>query len=184
MANAGNLRGFTPVYNTGGGPGYVRRFAHLAADGVAIGTGDIIKATGAAGAPTDYGSKQSIPVAAQAATGEVESGVSLNYIVLSTLGSVWAQTDPNTICEGRVNGTGIANTDQQLNANFVVTAVANVTTGFSQMEINGATEATTNTLDLRLLHFVPYVGDSDALTNPHYLVRLNRHRYVDQIVGV
>lgn len=184
MANQAILRGFMPVGNTGGGPGYIRRFAHLAADGVAVGRGDFVTATGAVGTPTDYGSNLGIPVVAQSATGGVLEGASLNYIVLSTLGSVWAQTDPNTIFEGRVNGTGIANADQQLNANFVVTAVANVTTGLSQMEINGASEATTNTLDLRLLHVLPYVGDDDTLTNPHYLVRINRHRYVDQVAGI
>lgn len=185
MANIANIRGFYPVQSLTGGPGSVRRYAALAADGTAIGRGDFVTAQGTAGAPTDYGSALGIPVVAQSATGGVLEGGAMNYRAASVLASVWVETDPNQIYLGRVNGAAnaIANTDAGLNADFVV-AAANTTTGHSQMQINGATEATTNTLDLKLLRFEPYAGNDDSLANPHWYVRINRHRLVDQVAGV
>lgn len=188
MANAAYIRGFQAVGTIGGGSGKIQRFAALAADATVIGRGDFVTATGASGQPTDFGAAgyvAKVPVAAQSATGGVFAGASLTFRDASLLRSIWVNVDPNTLYEGRIDGgaNAVAAADAQLNANIIV-AAANTTTGWSQMQIDGTTEATTNTLDLKLLNFLPYVGNDDTLANPHWLVRINRHRYVDQVAGV
>src|SRR3990167_4571777 len=81
-----------------------------------------------------------------------------------------AQEMADLAMEAQTN-TSLAAADTGLNADVVV-AARNATTGISNMEINGDSEATTATLDLRLLRLAPYVGNA-AWTNARWFVLCN-----------
>lgn len=69
------------------------------------------------------------------------------------------------------------------NADFVVAAGSTVT-GLSNMEVNSATEATTATLDLRIVGFVDRPGNETTAANAKMLVRVNRSWQANQVAGV
>jgi hypothetical protein len=130
----------------------------------------------------------------QAATGDVITGVvvgvapvtstSLPYRAASTQRVLYVADDPNLLFEiqevGRRHGAH-AN-DSGLNANFAV-GTGSTVTGYSAMEINNVGEAVTNTLDLKIIG--PVNRPDNAIgENCKWLVRINRHRYVDQLAGV
>ena len=185
MANPTAQGGFTAVGNITGGPGRIERYSAPASYATAIGRGDLTLITGAVSTPTDFGGGKGLAVVNQAAASDVPNGATITHRAASILASVFVETDPNTLYEARVNGgaNAIAVADSQLNADWV-TGVMNADTGLSLYMIDGTTEATTNTLGLKLLRPIPYAGDDDTLAQPRWLVRLNRHRYVDQIAGV
>ena len=72
--------------------------------------------------------------------------------------------------------------DIGLNADFVVGSGSTVT-GMSGVELNNVGEADTNTLDLKITGFVNRV-DNAIGENAKWLVRINRHQYVNQVAGV
>lgn len=185
MANYAALYGFQPVRSIHGGPGYVRRFCGLANYATAIGIGDPVTGQGTSGVPTDYGSGLTVDDVQAASSAGVIDGVALNYRAASTLATVWAQTDPNMLFAGVVNGAALAFAlaTSDTNANFA-TGSPSTTTGYSTYAIDGASENTTNTLDLKVWDYLPYTGDSASLANPRYMVRFNKHRQVNQLAGL
>jgi hypothetical protein len=130
----------------------------------------------------------------QAATGNVIQGVvvgvipvtqdSTIYRAASTQRLLLVADDPNLLFEIQEvsGGTALAAADIGLNANFVVGSGSTVT-GMSGVELNNSGEADTNTLDLKIVGFV---NREDNAIGEHakWLVRVNRHRYVDQLAGV
>jgi hypothetical protein len=137
----------------------------------------------------------------QGATGGVFAGVvvavlpvvstSLAYRAASTQRIVLVETDPNAEFEIRqvAGGTPLTANDVGLNANVVVGA-GNTYTGWSGMALDNTTEATTNTLDLKITGMSSRpdneVGTaagtgSDSST---FFVRINRHQFANQIAGV
>ena len=137
---------------------------------------------------------------AQAATGDVICGVvvgvvadtrdSLIYRAASTQRLVLVNTDPNTLYEVQQVSTGTALTanDVGLNVNFVVAAGSTVT-GLSGVTLDNTTEATTNTLDLKIVG-MPLRADNDFGTavgtgaaSSKFLVRINRHLFSNQVAG-
>jgi hypothetical protein len=83
---------------------------------------------------------------------------------------------------GRHRRHGADANDLGLNVSFAAGTPSTVT-GKSGATVDNSTEATTNTLALKL------VGVSSRPNNAigdscRWLVRLNRHRYVDQLAGV
>ena len=66
-----------------------------------------------------------------------------------------------------------------MNANFVVAAGSTVT-GLSGVELNNATEATTNTLDLHIVGFVNRAGN-DVGEHAKWLVRINRTELISLV---
>ena len=92
--------------------------------------------------------------------------------------------DPNLIFEAQdaSGGTPLTIDDIGLNINVVVGAGSTVS-GQSGMELNNATEATDLALDLKLTGFVN-APDNAVGEHAKYFVRINRHRYANQIVGV
>lgn len=189
MANYGGL---SPKRYLSGGryTGSIKQYSVAAGNGVAIFIGDLVKIAGTTQTINDTVMMDVV----QAATGDVFTGVvvgvlpdtrdSLNYRAASTLRVLLVADDPNL--EFAIpeidTGTALALADIGLNANISV-GTGNTTTGMSAMQLDNGTEATTNTLDVKIVGFVNDPTNAVGST-ARWLVRLNRHRYVDQLAGV
>jgi RNase P/RNase MRP subunit p29 len=192
MANVNNPTGFSPVRYVSGAPynGAVNMYTVAAAYGTGIYIGDPV---------VDIGTSQTINGVVMkdvqlAATTDVITGIvvgvvpdtrdSLIYRAASTLRTLLVADDPNLLFEVQegTGGTPLTANDLGLNVSFAAGTPSTVT-GISGATVDNATEATTNTLALKL------VGVSSRPNNAigdscRWLVRLNRHRYVDQLAGV
>lgn len=128
------------------------------------------------------------------ATGGVTCGVivgvkpssqeSANYRLASTLREIYVADDPDLMFEIQEGSTGTALTanDAGLNVDYVV-AAGSAITGLSGTQINNATEATTNTLDLHLVS--PVAREDNAIGySCKWLVTFNRHQYRNQVAGI
>lgn len=199
MANANTPFGLKPVADMHGNPynGSINQFAVPATDNTAIFIGDPVKLV-------DTGSVingQILKNVAQAATGDTMVGAvvavlqvtqdSPIYRAASTERIVLVADDPDALFEIQQVSTGTPLTvnDIGLNADFVVGSGSTVT-GMSGVTLNNATEATTNTLDLKILG-MPSRPDNDYGTSvsagaasSKFYVRINRHVYVNQTAGV
>lgn len=201
--NVNAPRGLVPVngaysqpYNAG-----VRQYVHSAGDSQAIFVGDLVTATGATELVNLGGTVQSFPVVAQSATGDVFQGVCVGVLALTRdsaiFGAASTQTilfvcdDPNALfwVQDVNSGTPLAPDDVELNINILVNQGSTVT-GMSGMVLNNGTEAVTNTLDLKILgQYQSPDNDlgSDASTGTlagKYLVKINRHRFANQVAGI
>ena len=199
MANLNAPFGLRPVQNFGTGPydGVIRQYSVPASDGTAIYVGDPVKLVGT----SQIINGQVFPDVAQAATGNTIVGVvvgvladtrdSLVYRAASTQRVLLVCDDPNAVFEIQqvAGGTPLTANDVGLNANFVV-ASGNAVFGNSGVTLDNSTEATTNTLDLKIIGMVNRADNdvgSAAGTGAdasRFLVRINRHAYVNQTAGV
>lgn len=197
MANANTPFGLRPVADLTGRPktGGVRLFSTAAGDATAFGRGDLVKITGAS--QTISGRVYSD--VAIAASGDVFVGVCVGveptlgsggvgrdattYRAASTQRLVWVDTDPNTLYECQEIGTGTPFTanDIGLNCNVVVGSVSTAT-GRSGTMLDNTTEATTNTLDVKIVGLAPR-EDNEVGQYAKYLVQINRHQYANQVAG-
>lgn len=192
MANVDTPFGLKPVRYMSGAPynGAVNIYSTAAGDGTAIYVGDPVIISGTA--QTIRGSiYQDVD---QAATGDVVVGVvvgvvpdtrdSLVYRAASTQRLLYVADDPNLLFEIQEvsGGTPLAANDIGLNANFVV-AAGSTTTGLSGVELNNATEATTNTLDVQIVGYVNREGNEIG-EHAKWLVRINRHQRANQVAGI
>lgn len=191
MANPDRPNGLSPVRYLSGAPynGAVNYYATATGDGTAIFLGDPVKLSGTS--QTING--QVYPDVDQAATGDVIVGVvvgvvpvtadSLIYRAASTQRILMVADDPNLVFEIQEvsGGTALTANDIGLNADFVVGS-GSTTTGMSGVELDNTTEATTNTLDLKITGFVNR-ADNVIGENAKWLVRINRHQYVNQVAG-
>lgn len=192
MANADTPFGLKPVRHQSGAPynGAANVYSTATGDGTAIYVGDPVILSG---------TSQTINGVVyldvdQAATGDVIMGVvvgvlpetadSLIYRAASTQRRLLVADDPDLIFEIQEvsGGTALTANDAGLNANFVV-AAGSTTTGKSGVELNNATEATTNTLDLKIVGLVPR-EDNEIGEHAKWLVRINRHQYGNQVAGI
>ena len=192
MANSSVPQGLMPVRSLTGAPynGAFNVYSVPAGDGTLIGLGDLVKINGTGQTVNDTTYQDVI----RAATGDVFVGSvvavlpatrdSKIYREASTLRLVCVADDPNLFFEVQESAGGTAWTvnDIGLNANIVV-ADASTTTGLSQTTGDNSTEATTNTLDIKI------VGLSNKPNNAvgasaKWIVRINRHQYANQIAGV
>ena len=192
MANADTPFGLRPVRYVSGAPynGAANLYSTAAGDADAIYIGDPVILSGTS--QTING--RIYADVDQAATGAVVQGVvvgvipvtqdSTIYRAASTQRLLLVADDPNLLFEIQEvsGGTALTAAAIGLNVDFVV-AAGSTTTGYSGVELNNATEATTNTLDLKLVGFVNREAN-DVGEHAKWLVRINRHRYVDQIAGV
>jgi hypothetical protein len=199
MANANFPHGLRPVNAANGQPytGAARVYSVPATDGTAIYIGDAVKLVGSSqiinGSPyADI---------AQAATGDVFVGAvvgvlpatrdSLTYRAASTQRLILVADDPDLLFEIQQtnSGTALNAQDVGLNANINVVAGSTVT-GYSGTVLDNATEATTNTLDVKLVAIVDRpdndIGSSvsSGTLASCFLVRINRHAYANQVAGV
>jgi hypothetical protein len=192
MANADTPFGLRPVRYRSGAPynGAVNHYSTAAGDSTAIFIGDPVKLSGTS--QTISGNVY-LDVD-QAATGDVVCGVvvgvlpvtrdSLIYRAASTQRILLVADDPTLEFEIQEvsGGTALAANDAGMNADFVV-GTGSTTTGLSGVELNNATEATTNTLDLQIVGFVNR-ADNAIGEHAKWLVRINRHQYSNQVAGI
>jgi hypothetical protein len=194
MANPDTPRGLRPVGYVGGAPynGAATVYSVAAGDGTRIGIGDPVTTAGVGTGQTING-VTSIDVV-RAASGDVITGVvvgvvpttstSTTYRAASTQRQLLVADDPNLVFEIQEvsGGTALTANDIGLNADFVV-ADCSTTTGYSNVELNNGTEAGTNTLDLKIVGFVNAPNNAIG-EHAKWLVRINRHRHVNQVAGI
>lgn len=192
MANVDSPFGLRPVRYMSGAPysGAVNAYSTVTGDGTAIYIGDPVIISGTA-STIDGVIYQDVD---QAATGDVIVGVvvgvkpesrdSTVYRAGSTARVLYVADDPSLLFEIQEvsGGTALAAADIGLNANFVV-AAGSATTGQSGVELNNATEATTNTLDVQIVGFANRPGNEIG-EHAKWLVRLNRHQRANQVAGI
>lgn len=191
MANANTPFGLKPVGSVNGTviTGAIRQFSVEASDGTALFEGDLVKLTGTSQVINGVTYTDVI----RAATGDTFVGVmtgilqvtrdSTKYREASTQRVIMVDTDPNTLYEIQdiSTGTPIVAADIGLNINIVV-GTGSTFTGLSGTTMDNTTEATTNTLDLKIIGFVNR-ADNDVGASGKFLVKLNRHAYALQIAG-
>ena len=180
------------VYNAG-----IQQFSVPASDATAIFVGDLVTQVGT----SQFINGQVFSDIKQSATGDVFTGVvvgfladtrdSLVYRAASTQRIALVMVDPDAEFEVRqvAGGTPLTANDIGLNAN-IVGGAGNTFTGQSGMAINNTTEATTNTLDVKIIGMVsrpdndPGAAPGTGADSSAFIVRLNRHRYANQIAGI
>lgn len=203
MANTNQVRGFVPVSDAYGAPynGSVRAYYHAASDATPILIGDLVTETGVSEFVMQGGFKMSYSVVTRAATGDIFRGVCIGvlpqtqndpiYAPASTGCVVLVADDPNALflVQEQNTGTALTANDVGLNINVVVNAGSTVT-GMSGMALNNGTEAVTNTLDLKIIgQYLAADNDLGADTSTgalpgRFLVRINRHRFANQVAGI
>jgi len=192
MANANTPQGLRPVGNVPGAPyaGSVRSYSVPSGDATAILIGDPVKLVGTG--QTING--EVYADVARAATGDVILGSCVGVEMITRESTIYREAstqriikvadDPNALFEAQENSGGTAFTanDVGLNCNFIVAAGSTVT-GMSGVELDTSTEATTNTLDLKIVGLARR-QDNAIGANAKWLVRINRHQYANQVAGV
>lgn len=193
MANVTSPHGANPVRYLSGQPynGAANVYSTTTGDGTAIGIGDFVLDLGTATTWPDGTITKDVKIAA---TTDVLTGVvvgvipdtrdSTIYRVGSTARRLLVADDPNLIFEMQeaTGGTALTAADLGLNVSIAVGSPS-TTTGKSGATIDNSTEATSNLLALKLFGFYPAV-DNAVGDSCRWLVRINRHRYVDQLAGV
>lgn len=203
MANPNAPRGLTPVSGAYSQPysAGVRLYYHDAGDAAAIGIGDLVTATGSSYFYNQGGIIQPLPIVTRSASGDVFQGVvvgvlqttrdSAIYAPASTGVALFVCDDPNAlfVIQDINSGTPLTANDIGLNINVSVGTV-NTTTGFGGMVLDNGSEAVTNTLDLKIVgqYQDPTLDmgssvSSGAAAN-RFVVRINRHRFANQIAGI
>lgn len=203
MPNVNAPKGFLPVSNFSGAPynGATRQYIHASGNATATFIGDPVTATGTSVFVNVGGSLQSFPIAASSATGDVIDGVVIGVDLVTRDSPIYApasqQTvitvaiDPNMLllCQDVNSGTALTANDVGLNIDFVA-AAGNTSTGFSGYTLNNTTEATTNTLDLKIIGQLQSPGNDlgtavgTGAAAGQWLVKLNRSRFANQVAGV
>lgn len=192
MANPSNPNGAVPVRSLTGGPwnGSTNAYSTAAGDGTLLGIGDFVKLAGTSQLVGDV----TYADVTRAATGDVVLGVvtscvaasrdSTVYRAASTLTIVNVCDAPDVLFEMQesAGGTALAANDIGLNANFVVSS-ASTSTGFSATTIDNSTEATSNTLDLKIIGLANKPNNAVG-ESAKWIVRINRHQHANQVAGL
>lgn len=193
MANPNNPTGLTPVRYLSGAPynGAVNLYSVPANDPTALGIGDLVLDLGTSTTDSKYGVTKDVKIAA---TTDVITGVVVAFLpatrdssvfrAASTLRYAWVADDPNLLFEVQegTGGTALTANDLGLNISFAIGSPSTVT-GFSGTTVDNSTEATDNTLAAKLVSVSTKSGNAIG-DSCRWLVRLNRHRYVNQLAGV
>ncbi len=193
MANVNAPFGFNPVRYMSGAPynGACNVYSVAAGYGTAIYIGDPVVDIGTSTSWPDGTVTKDVQLAA---TTDVITGIVIGvipdtrdstiYRAASTSRRLLVADDPNLLFEIQegTGGTALTAADLGLNVSFAAGTPSTVT-GKSGATVDNSTEQTTNTLALKLFSVSSRpnnaIGDSCI-----WLVRLNRHRYVDQLAGV
>ena len=193
MANTNNPTGLRPVRYLSGAPynGAANVYTVAADYGTAIYVGDPVVDIGTVTTNADGTVTKNVQLAA---TTDVITGVviavqpytrdSLPYRAANTSRRLLVADDPNLIFEAQeATGGGLTTADLGLNISFNA-GTPSTATGRSGLTLKTDTEATGNTLALKLFGIVSRVDNEPGGDSCKWLVRINRHRYVDQIAGV
>lgn len=192
MANAAAPYGLKPVRYLSGAPynGAFNLYSVAAGYGTAMYIGDPVVDIGT-GQTINGGVYKDVQLAA---TTDVITGViigvvpvtrdSLTYRAASTQRLLMVADDPNLVfeCQEQASGTPLAVDDIGFNISFNA-GTPSTYSGLSGLTLKTDTEATGNTLALKLFGFVNRPDNAIGLS-ANWLVRINRHRYVDQLAGV
>lgn len=204
MANTNAPKGFIPVSNFSGAPynGATRQYIHASGDSTPIFVGDIVTATGDTVLVNVGGSVQSFPIATQAATTNIQDGVCIGvdlvtrdapiYAPASTQVVITVAIDPNMLLlvQDENAGTPLSPNAVGLNIDFKGGSSGSTVTGLSGMVLDNATEAGTNTLDLKIVGQLQSPGNDlgtaagTGAAAGQWLVKLNRSRFANQVAGV
>ena len=192
MANVDTPFGLRPVKTVSGQPysGAANLYSTATGDATAIFIGDPVILSGT----SQTISGRVYADVDQAATGDKIVGVVVGVIPVTQSSTVHREAstqrlllvadDPSLLFEIQEvsGGTALTANDIGLNADFVVGS-GSATTGYSGVELNNVGEATTNTLDLKI---VGLANREDNAIGEHakYLVRINRHQYANQVAGI
>lgn len=198
MPNINAPTGLKPVSGLGQTyQGRVTIYAVPASDGTAIYVGDPVKLVGTSSIVNGVVYAN----VAQAASGDVMVGVmtgsvadtrdSTIYRAASALRLIEVADDPNLIFEVQqvTGGTPLTANDVGLNVNLSI-GTGSTVTGYSGCTLDNTSEATTNTLDVKIVGMVNRADNdvgssvSSGMDASRFLVRLNRHQYANQIAGV
>ncbi|MDB6036005.1 MAG: hypothetical protein JWM16_6343 [Verrucomicrobiales bacterium] len=194
MANAYRPDGLSPVSDLNGRPwnGAGRIMSTTTGDGTAIGIGDPVLALGTSTTWPDGTVTKDVKIAA---TTDVIEGVVIGvlpdtrdstiYRAASTARRLLVCDDPNVLFEisDGNSGTPIPAADIGLNCSLSIGSPS-TTTGRSGCILNNTTQQTTNTLAVRIIGAVPRPDNEVGALAQRFLVRINRHRYVDQVAGL
>ena len=199
MANVSAPRGLSPVRYLSGAPynGAANAYSVPAGDGTALFIGDLVKFVGTSqvigdvtyldvgrAATTDVVLGPVVAVDPLDGTG-ASGRDSTPYRAASTMRVLWIADDPNLLFEACevTGGTPIPINDAGLNVSLTV-ASGNTSTGMSGSAISNTTQATDSALLLRLVSPVNRPDNTPGADAQKWLVRINRHAYVNQIAGV
>lgn len=202
MSNVNAPFGFTPVSDVNGKPwsGAVRYYYHAADNSQAVYIGDLVTITGASTMVNIGGTVQSIPNVTQSATGDVFQGVCTGVIQTTRDSPIYGAAstgiilavcdDPDAlfVVQDVSTGTPLTANDIGYNINVTVNQGSTVT-GLSGMVLNNGSEAGTNTLDLKIVGQLQQVDNdlgadvSTGAASGRWLVRINRHRFANQVAG-
>lgn len=197
MANVNGPFGALPVRYLSGQPynGAANTYGTASGDSTALFLGDFVKLAGTGTTYTTGTAPGSYPDVTRAATGDTIVGVVVGIVSPTFDSTVYREggsttavmiaDDPNLLFAIQENNSGTALTvnDLALNINFVVNAGSTVT-GYSGTTLNNGTEDTTNTLDLKIFGFNSNPINNIGEVAGTYLVRINRHLFVNQTAGV
>lgn len=192
MANVNAPFGLRPVRYLSGAPynGAVNVYTSIATYATAIYIGDPVVDVGTVTTNADGTITKDVQLAA---TTDVMTGVvvgvmyetrdSTPYRAASTLRRLLVADDPNLIFEAQeATGGGLTSADLGLNISFNAGTPSTVT-GRSGLTLKTDTEATSNTLALKLFG-ISSKPSNETGDSCIWLVRINRHRYADQLAGV
>lgn len=194
MANQNAPFGLRPIRNLSGASydGMYRKYSVAAGNGTALYVGDCVTTVGVGTGQTINGELMQDVV--RAATTDVVTGVivgfemqtrdSLTYRAASTQRVAYVCDDPNMLflVQETASGTALVASDIGSNASLTVTG-GSTATSLSGSVLDNTTAGTTNTLLLKIVEF-DNSPDNDIGNSARWIVRLNRHRHVDQILGV
>ena len=181
MANVDRPTGFRPVKHLTGAP-YNGQFNKYYGDANLF-MGDLVikEAAGQAigsGAYPGCGRAAAYGILLGAVVGWEPDPAALDrlYYATSNTLAVYIADAPDLIFECQENNAGVAAADVGLNCDIVV-AAGSTTTGISNMEVDGDTEATTIDEPLKIMGFVNSPDNDPTLANAKLLVMINQHSY-------
>jgi hypothetical protein len=199
MANTNAPFGLRPVRYLNGAPwnGQVSRYLIPATDGTAMFIGDPVTLAGDAGASGSYVNgvytagmpTVSIGIAGATCVGAIvgfevnPSGLDAVYRAASVARVALVADDPMIVFHVQEANSGTAWTSAEigLNANFV-SASGSTVTGYSAYVGDNSTEATTSTLNLKLLRLAP-IETNDYGVAAIWEVLLNNHAFRTGVAG-
>lgn len=188
MANTSRVNGLRPVKYLNGAAwnGQATLYFIPSTNATATFVGDLVKLDTTGDTAAAGGLARGIRTVVQAAAGDPSVGVivglaidptNLNtpqYRSASQGRYVYVADDPNVLFEIQSNGT-TAVADVGLNANAVVGA-GSTTTGASGMQLDAASQATTATLQLKIIELSQRVDNDATSANDKVIVKINNHQ--------
>lgn len=191
MANPNNPFGFRPLIRVGGAPFSCTEYAKPATQTQAIFMGDMVGKVAGAVAMPERPDLNLTTVDSAYDTGTFTVGTSLWVGVSATYGAastatvhpVYDEVDCIFLVQGKTGTTYSTASHVGKNANISLTTAGSTVTKQSGMTLDGATLATTNTLDLRTLKISTISPNAEG-ANAIFEVLINKSIFGQQTAGV